>query len=140
MREILFRGKSLKTGEWIEGDLEFNKEGRPAIRFWRYKGSPAQNYGGDYVDPDTIGQFTGLYDGYGCRIFEGDVVYTPSFFGISEKTWVTFRDGAFGVEWPHGETFTFQAFTSFVSDVIWEVKGNIHGTPIENLPQATPII
>lgn len=75
MREILFRGKridNLDNGEWVEGNLFIPDEGHDA---------PTEIcMGTDIVwityaiDPDTISEFTGLYDANGKRIFEGDVV------------------------------------------------------------------
>lgn len=72
MREILFRGKSLKDSEWTEG------------YYCRYGWTGKEK---DYIIPDyasalwgvevesnTIGQFTGLIDSEGRKIFEGDII------------------------------------------------------------------
>ena len=70
-REILFRGKRVDTGEWVEGSLIGNdvivgkivefEEDYFCTEFW-YK-----------VDPETVGQFTGMTDKKGKKLFEGDV-------------------------------------------------------------------
>ncbi len=53
MREILFRGKTKNTNEWVYGDLVRLKDGNKEI---------PHIYGFGEVIPETIGQFTGLYD------------------------------------------------------------------------------
>lgn len=74
MREILFRGKRIDNGEWLFGDLRhiFHGEYRTHI----VDNSNGLNNGvcGLEVDSSTIGQFTGLEDKLGTKIFEGDVI------------------------------------------------------------------
>lgn len=66
-REILFRGKQINTGEWFFGNL-FDKDnsGRTHIT--------TTNRGCLNIDPETVGQFTGMTDKHGTKIFEGDIV------------------------------------------------------------------
>ena len=71
-REILFRGKQLSNGEFIEGSLTVDCHGNCCI--YHPLNVPI---GGGFqyfdVDPETVGQYTGIDDREGDKIFEGDI-------------------------------------------------------------------
>ena len=136
MREILFRGKRAENGKWVEG--VYFKHDTVCICFSSDDPKPSHliiqdgfcDWGfeppiqGIEVIPETIGQYTGLTDKNGKKIFEGDIVKGSNIMHSNRKIYqVAFDDGAFelfdhkGVGWHH----------SHIDNK--EVIGNIHDNP-----------
>ena len=117
-RVILFRGKEIKTGKWIEGDL-LRMGGHSFI-----SPDPAPKGFNQYeVDPETIGQFTGVKDKNGTRIFEGDIVEDR----YGNRNIVIYNDDT--MSWVcHSEIpFVCNIPMSVIGDC--DIFGNIHDNP-----------
>ena len=130
MRERLFRGKRKDNGEWVYGyyvlvnDIKqifvpFSGEDKEFFKNTEY-----EKTGGRYINviPETVGEFTGLTDNDGIKIFEGDVVEYKNKYGT-----VVFRDGAYIVKLD-----TLDVFLSFIVHHA-KVIGNIHDNPELNI-------
>ena len=135
MREILFRGKSVNTGEWVEGSLiVLTYQPADDAPFQHYEIedttigiSPNDFMSGIYttVDPATVGQYTGLTDKNGKKIYEGDIV---KYGDTINKVVFEQRNGTayFGVVMDDTETWHFGYLTNAEG---MEVIGNIHDNP-----------
>lgn len=129
MRDILFRGKTLNTGKWIEGYYckyphQFVGFLEPYIFVPSYDAE--KEIGSCTVYPiaqDTVQQFTGLFDRNGKKIFEGDIVDILT--ENEERGVITYEDGGFIVK---ASTFVVD-FMSNINGKDVEVLGNIVDNP-----------
>ena len=131
MTEILFRGKRLDNGEWVEGNLFVSDtDGGTYI----LAGSRIVTIEWE-VDPSTVGQYTGLKDKNGKRIFDGDIIAVPFEEDLSpwEENCIYYENGKV-----YFDEIRFGWYVKFKGDelTLWEyddcgvtIIGNIHDNP-----------
>ena len=122
MREILFRGKRIDNGEWVYGDL-VQSPAYCVVQIYE------QDLCGDNfaVDPSTVGQYTGLTDKNGKKIFEGDIVkhyFSKRFDPIVGRVAFDGHDCRLKLY-----SCTDGTESGFYRGCIYEVIGNIHDNP-----------
>lgn len=135
MREILFRGKLKSNREWIEGsaiNTQYDVKGNKHIYIGVFKTSlryPLMKFIEWFeVVPETVGQYTGLTDKNGTKIFEGDIIrysiYPPDKYEYGVVNWL---NGGFRA----GEDSCNLCVCSAdgVATCKLEVIGNIHDNP-----------
>jgi uncharacterized phage protein (TIGR01671 family) len=139
MREILFRGKTTE-GKWVQGSLQIGYG-------WRIIEGKRQidhricdlNNKCDNVIPETVGQYTGLTDMYGERIFEGDIIkqecalngYERPIRSVIEYGIGYAKSNACGIcqRFSDGSGISLLSVANERGVVYCEVIGNIHDNP-----------
>ena len=133
MREILFRGKRIANGKWVQG--------YPCRYGWigKEKDYIIPDYASALytaeIDPETVGQYTGLTDMNGNKIFEGDIVVSD---------YIDYEDERGVIQWDSDIAkfiITFSTFTIDFDNVYGrelEIVGNVYDNP-EHLERGNSI-
>jgi len=146
MREILFRGKSIISGEWVFGtpvcveESTYPTDRVLLVRAVNYDelDNFMPQYESDEVTPETVGQFTGLYDRNGKRVFEGDALKFRGCSGELKKFPAVIRygafncsccDGVYGWYLEHGDIRDLDTEPLGNRELGYEIVGNIHDNP-----------
>lgn len=126
MREILFRGKRKDNGEWVYGTPIFYSSGT-TVMCNEYQRN-------ENIDLKTVGQYTGLKDKNGTKIFEGDIVQ-ESWYDYDEPVMDAFGIVYYNVGrccctvWDEERESIYDLCAD--GEYHWEVEvvGNIHDNP-----------
>lgn len=132
MREILFRGKRVDNGEWVEGF--FCGESCDSIFSPMYEQANIIKKGTGVwsaVIPETVGQYTGLKDKNGKRIFDGDICQIKNHRLIDDTPFVVEWEDFIYNGWVWKDIDEDEREDSFTQSVarICEILGNIHDNP-----------
>ena len=125
MREILFRGKRIDNGEFVIGF--YVQHGNAAhyildVRHGGYEDTKGEFFVPRWyaVVPETVGQYTGLTDKNGKKIFEGDIVVAEGYVYVCQWNECNIEFGLANEVESFGLCYVYP-------DV--EVIGNIHDNP-----------
>lgn len=136
MREIIFRGKRKDNGEWIYGYLtkhmfagytEYTAIVRKEVKAI-YKQGTEYVYNSYEVIPETVGQYTGLTDKNGNKIFEWDIhKFNKNLFVAKYGAYCDFESDAEGYGWFFRNIKTGDCYTFYGNEKDYvNIIGNIH--------------
>ena len=132
MREILFRAKREDNGEWVYGYYVRLPDVAGSVNMMHIPArNPDECNATFYIDPKTLGQFTGLTDKNGTRIFEGDIVRHYCKLPVPGGEIGTVRGT---IKWDSEECFFFRTSLDGKDKTIsakceYEIIGNIYDNP-----------
>lgn len=121
-REILFRGKRVDNGEWEHGSLVIGRMGMSDESVYIADKMTVYH---TPVTPETVGQYTGLTDRNGRKIFEGDIVKNVESGKTGRVSYIP-EHGGFLIYCKSDNCYYWLYDNDFAKI---EVIGNIHDNP-----------
>lgn len=136
MQKILFKGKRLDNGEWVQGGsiiqltrkdgvflVYIAKSGEKTVAFKDEDENIVAVESGKYykIDPETLCQWTGKKDKNGVEVFDGDLLKGTC--GIMRVFYGPITGHGYGFQWENLDGFE-ESMTGFIDE--YEVIGNIH--------------
>ena len=119
-REVKFRGKRIDNGEWVYGNYNLRLDIGAQATYSNTVIEPINGYDRPQeVDPETVGQYTGLKDKNGKEIYCGDEVKTSAGNGRIE-----FGNGVVWLHWERKDSMPLFAYQIPNNSI--EITGNVH--------------
>lgn len=153
VREYLFRGKTISKNEWIYGGIyiqgdryfivkpiRYEPDTRDSTMIDYYENNPTYTYGVFEVYPETVGEFTGLLDKDGNKIFDGDVLAfggerVAVYWNGETFSWEAKKDEYVSINFPNRSWDKVSlgwvgAETACLGYMTTQIIGNIHDNPL----------
>ncbi len=127
-REIKFRGKSIMNntcGDWLySSGIKYGDD----VELMYCDEDTSEEW--NYIDKETVGQYTGLHDKKGKEIYEGDIVYCQTKYGKA-KAIIKFIEGKFVAYWNSALTHSENGhhIACYEINKRFEVIGNEYDNP-----------
>ena len=132
-REIEFRGKRVDNGEWVYGNLFQTEKWANILTVTNSANEKSVEYEQYKVIPETVGQYVGIKDKNGKKVFVGDIVWGDTIEGDWHKGVVEYNEDM-GQYFVNAKNFMQYEKNSDSWSMLgcWTVEGNIFDKGCDN--------